>query len=103
EIVRAGYSPSVRLFEAAACGVPIISDSWEGLDSFFEIGQDILVARDAAEASAILRGTDDAVRERIGQRARARVLAAHTSAHRAAELEEYVRPYVVGDVKVRAG
>lgn len=103
EMVRAGYSPSVRLFEAAACGVPIISDSWEGLDSFFEIGQDILVARDAAKASAILRGTDDAVRERIGQRARARVLAAHTSAHRAAELEEYVRPYVAGEAEVRAG
>mgnify|MGYP001764978704 CR=1 FL=1 len=42
EMVKAGWSPSIRLFEAAACGVPIISDAWEGLDHFFEPGREIL-------------------------------------------------------------
>ena len=45
DMVRAGWSPSVRLFEAAACGVPVMSDWWEGLDAFFEPGREILIAR----------------------------------------------------------
>src|SRR4051812_30192170 len=44
DMVRWGYSPSVRLFEAAACGVPIISDRWLGLDALFEPGKEILIA-----------------------------------------------------------
>ena len=44
-MVRAGWSPSVRLFEAAACGTPIISDRWDGLDAIFAPGRDILLAR----------------------------------------------------------
>ncbi len=46
-MVRAGYAPSVRLFEAAACGIPIISDYWEGLETFFKIGEEILISRTA--------------------------------------------------------
>ena len=45
DMVRAGYSPSVRLFEAAACGTPIISDAWPGLAEIFEPGAEILIAR----------------------------------------------------------
>ena len=90
DMIRAGFSPSVRLFEAAACGVPIISDWWEGLDSFFDIGAEILVARSSGEVLEILREMDEPQRTKIAERARDRVLAAHTAAHRAAELESHV-------------
>lgn len=90
DMVAAGYSPSVRLFEAAACATPIISDCWEGLDTFFTPGLDILVAHSAEEVLRYMHDLSDAERMAIGARARDRVLAAHTAAHRAAELEQYV-------------
>lgn len=90
DMVRAGWSPSVRLFEAAACGVPIISDAWPGLDSVLEPGREILVARSSADVVAYLEDVSEAERAAIGRRARERVLARHTAAHRAAELEGYV-------------
>lgn len=90
DMIRAGYSPSVRLFEAAACGTPIISDSWEGLSDFFLPGRDILVSRSAGETLEYLR-MEDEQRVEFGIRARRRILAAHTAAHRAAELERYVQ------------
>ena len=83
----AGYSPSVRLFEAAACAVPIISDRWDGLETFLEIGSEILVADTTEDALALLRGTPDGERRAIGAAARARILARHTADHRAGELE----------------
>ena len=86
---RRGYSPSVRLFEAAACGVPIISDWWEGLDELFRPGEEILIAETAAEALGMLREIPEARRRSIAQAARARVMAGHTGDHRAAELEGY--------------
>ena len=83
DMVRAGYSPSVRLFEAAACGTPIISDYWDGLDEIFKIGREILVARDGDEVAAHLRAlTPDRARA-IGARARARIMRDHTYAQRA--------------------
>jgi spore maturation protein CgeB len=88
-MVAAGYSPSVRLFEAAACGTPIISDPWPGLDELFALGSEILIAASPEDTLRYLRDTPEAERQAIGARARARVLAAHTSAHRAAELEGY--------------
>lgn len=90
DMIRAGYSPSVRLFEAAACGVPVISDAWPGLDTFFSPGEEILIANSSAEALAYLRHVGEAERRQIGERARAKVLARHTAAKRAAELESYV-------------
>jgi spore maturation protein CgeB len=90
DMVRAGYSPSVRLFEAAACGVAVISDPWPGLDSIFRIGSEILVARDSRESLRILSETPEKERVAIGIRARKRVLAQHTAAHRAKELETHV-------------
>lgn len=90
DMVRAGWSPSVRLFEAAACGVPVISDWWEGLDQFFLPGREILVARSAAEVVAHLADMDEERRAQLGDAARARVLAEHTAEHRADELEEHV-------------
>lgn len=88
-MIQAGYSPSVRLFEAAACGTPIISDRWPGLDEFFTPGEEILVADSTDTVRAILAGADAAA---IGARARERVLAGHTAAHRAAELESLLTP-----------
>lgn len=87
---RAGFSPSVRLFEAAACGVPIISDCWVGLDSILTSGREILVARTAEDTLRFLRELPEDERLAIGERGRKRVLAEHTAAHRAAQLEGYV-------------
>jgi spore maturation protein CgeB len=81
-----GYCPSGRLFEAAACGAPILSDSWPGLDAFFEPGREILVASSTEEAIAALERPDDELR-RIARRARERTLAEHTADRRAVELE----------------
>jgi spore maturation protein CgeB len=89
DMIKAGYSPSVRLFEAAACGVPIISDFWEGLDAVFEIGTEILVSNSGEETLRYLQTMDDATRNEIGERARTKILAAHTASHRAAELVAY--------------
>jgi len=86
DMIEAGWSPSVRLFEAAACGTPIISDRWDGLDTLFEPGREIIIADDGGTVREAL-GRDAAA---IGLAARRRVLARHTAAHRAAELEEYL-------------
>ena len=91
DMIRAGWSPSVRLFEAAACGVPIISDHWEGIENFFVPDSEILLADSSADVCAILRDLPETERLMMGKRARRRVLAQHTAAHRAAELEELVR------------
>jgi spore maturation protein CgeB len=80
-----GWCPSGRLFEAAACGTPVLTDSWEGLDSFFTPGADILVAHTEGDALAAL-DLNDAELTRIGRAARERTLAEHTSEQRAAEL-----------------
>jgi spore maturation protein CgeB len=90
DMVRAGYSPSIRLFEAAACATPIISDYWPGLETFFTVEKEILVAQAADEMLHYLRELPESECMVIGQRARARVLAEHTAAHRAAELEAYI-------------
>jgi len=90
DMVRAGYSPSVRLFEAAACGTPIISDYWQGIETIFEIGKEILIANSPDEVLRYLREIPETERRAIGESARTRVLAEHTAAHRAAQLEHYV-------------
>ncbi|MFL5955007.1 MAG: glycosyltransferase [Gaiellaceae bacterium] len=90
EMVEAGWSPSVRLFEASACGVPVISDWWEGLDAFFEPDREILIARDADDVLRALELPPARARE-IGSAARARVLRQHTADERARELLELVR------------
>jgi spore maturation protein CgeB len=89
-MVRAGYSPSVRLFEAAACGTPIISDVWPGIDAFFSPEHEILLASSATQVRQYLSLLDDAEAAAIGARARARILQEHTAAHRVETLEGYV-------------
>lgn len=81
-----GYCPSGRLFEAAACGTPILSDTWEGLEAFFEPGQEILVARTTDEALAALDLPSDEL-ARVARNGRDRTLGQHTAGCRARELE----------------
>jgi spore maturation protein CgeB len=90
DMIAAGYSPSVRLFEAAACATPIISDYWNGLETFFTPGKEILVASTANDVVAYLSEISEIQRVEIGLRARAKILAQHTSEHRARELESHV-------------
>ena len=89
DMIAAGHSPSVRLFEAAACATPIVSDEWPGLDDFLTIGSEIMTAQTPAEVLDLL-GWPEARRRAVGRAARARVLGAHTAAHRAAALEVVV-------------
>ena len=86
DMIAAGWSPSVRLFEAAACAVPVISDRWEGLGELFEPGSEILLADDADAVVEALAGPDTG----IGRAARERVMHGHRAADRAAELETYI-------------
>ena len=90
DMVAAGWSPSVRLFEAAACGVPIISDDWPGLEELLAPGREVLIARGPAEVVRCLRAIGAEERAQIAAAARARVLSAHTAAHRAGEFEREV-------------
>ncbi|MBT2322336.1 glycosyltransferase [Variovorax paradoxus] len=90
DMIAAGWSPSVRLFEAAACGTPIISDRWEGIETLLVPGQEIFLARSSAEVLQLLRELPETERRAVGARARERVLAEHTAAHRAEQLERYV-------------
>lgn len=90
EMIASGYAPSVRLFEAAACGAAILSDRWEGLEQFLKPDCEIIVVRDAYDVTKSLTSITDSERERIGRAARERILAGHTSRHRAIEFEEVV-------------
>ncbi|MEX0648091.1 MAG: glycosyltransferase [Balneolaceae bacterium] len=90
DMIRRGYSPSVRLFEAAACETPIISDYWEGLDSFFEPGKDLLISRSAEDTLRYITSMAEAERIEMGESARRKVLQNHTAAHRAKELTGYL-------------
>jgi spore maturation protein CgeB len=85
-MAETGFCPSGRLFEAAACGVPLLSDDWAGLEQFFQPGEEILVAHTTEDAMAALERSD-AELQALARAARERTLAEHTAAHRAAELE----------------
>lgn len=90
DMVAAGYSPSVRLFEASACGACILSDNWPGLSDFLTPGEEILLPTDSAEVADILKNVSETVRLQIGARARERILSEHTAAHRAIQFERIV-------------
>ncbi len=96
DMVAAGFSPSVRLFEAAACGTAIISDSWPGLETLFEPEQEILVSHSAEQTLAYLRDLDENRRRAIADGGRRRVLSSHTASHRAREFEEHVKSLGIG-------
>ena len=90
EMIAAGWSPSVRLFEASACGAAIISDTWPGLDEFFTPNEQILLPENAAECARLLTGLSQEDRSRIGSGARERILDEHTADHRAQQFEAIV-------------
>ena len=94
DMAAMGWCPSGRLFEAAACGVPVLSDTWDGLDHFFIPGEDILIARTRDDVLAALDMTPSAL-ARIAEAARTRVLGQHSSLTRARELVALVE--TVGD------
>jgi spore maturation protein CgeB len=102
DMVSAGWSPSVRLFEAAACGTPIISDPWDGLETLFKPDEEILITNDTEQVVRWLRDTPPDQARRIGRAARRRVLASHTGLRRAAELEGYVAEVRTGSLSARA-
>ena len=85
DMIAAGWSPSVRLFEAAACGAPVISDRWQGLGDFFPPGEAIHVADAAEDVCAILQGTAEAERLRLAGRAHEIATTSHTGLARARE------------------
>ncbi len=87
---RIGFCPSARLFEAAACGVPIVTDDWPGLDEFFEPEREILIARSRDDVLRALALTE-AERATIARRARERTLADHTAERRAERLVTLLR------------
>jgi nucleoside-diphosphate-sugar epimerase/spore maturation protein CgeB len=88
DMIAAGWSPSVRLFEAACCATPVISDQWEGIDSLFEPGREIILASTTEQIIDRLTSGSDA--RAVGNAARQRILSAHTADHRAAELERHI-------------
>jgi len=91
---RAGFCPSVGLFEAAACGVPVITDFWRGMDEFMEPRNEILVAHSPEDTLDYLLRLREPERRRIGQMARLRVLAEHTIERRSEQLEYYAQELV---------
>ena len=91
-MARVGFSPATRVFEATGAGACLITDAWEGLELFLEPDTEVLVARDGAEVAELLRSLDSERARAMGQAARQRVLAEHTYAHRAVQVEQ-----VLGD------
>jgi spore maturation protein CgeB len=84
-MVEMGWCPSGRLFEAAACGAPILSDMWEGIGDFFQPGEEIILAHDEQDTLGAIE-IDDSALQSIAKRARERTLDQHSSARRAIEL-----------------
>jgi spore maturation protein CgeB len=90
-MARYGFSPATRVFEAAGAAACVITDAWEGLELFFEPGSEMLVARDGEQVAQHLRDLDADAARAVGQAAYRRVLAQHTYAHRAAQLESVLQ------------
>ena len=90
-MARYGFSPATRVFEAAGAGACLITDAWEGIELFLEPGEEVLVAHDGDEVADLLRCLDARARAAdSGAAGRRRVLAEHTYAHRAAQVEAVI-------------
>ncbi|MHB0858845.1 MAG: CgeB family protein [Anaerolineae bacterium] len=87
-MARYGYSPATRVFEAAGAGACIVTDAWEGIEAFLDPGQEVLVASDGHEVAEYVRTLDRRRAREMGEAARRRVLAHHTYACRAEQLEQ---------------
>jgi spore maturation protein CgeB len=86
-MARYGFSPATRVFEAAGAAACLITDAWEGLETFFAPAEEVLVAHDGDEVAEHVRTLDASRAREIGQAAYRRVLAEHTYAHRAAQVD----------------
>jgi spore maturation protein CgeB len=87
-MVSYGFSPPTRIFEAAGAGACLITDAWEGIETFLTPGREVLVAHDADEVVQHLSSLDQATATKIGDAAFQRVLAEHTYRHRALQLDQ---------------
>ncbi len=96
DMIEQGFSPSVRIFEAAACGVPIISDWWEGIDQTLKPEEEILITDSCETTLKYLSSLRDDELAQIGEKARERILREHTSLHRARQLEQYLQEITEG-------
>lgn len=81
-MAASGYCPSGRFFEAAACGAPLLTDEWAGLEKFFDPAEELFVARTTEDVIQCLRMPDEELRRRAA-RARQRTLDEHTGWQRA--------------------
>ncbi|HEY1141597.1 MAG TPA: glycosyltransferase [Lysobacter sp.] len=86
-MVRFGWSPPTRVFEAAGAGACLITDAWEGIEMFLDPGSEVLVAEGPEQVNDYLRTIGPVQSRQIGERARERLLSEHTYAHRALQLE----------------
>ncbi|QQF01905.1 CgeB family protein [Sinorhizobium meliloti] len=86
-----GFSPATRVFEAAGAGACLITDYWEGIELFLKPGEEVLVARDGRDVAELMQKLTAAGAREIGERALRRVLAEHTYAHRAEEVDRVLR------------
>jgi spore maturation protein CgeB len=86
-MARYGFSPATRVFEAAGAAACLITDEWEGIERFLEPGREVLVANDGAAVARHVEALSPDMARRIGEAACRRVMAEHTYAHRAAQLE----------------
>ncbi|STY29830.1 Uncharacterized protein conserved in bacteria [Legionella wadsworthii] len=101
DMKKCGYSPSVRLFEAAACGVPIISDYWEGLTSLFEEGTELFIANSTEDVLHLLHTHTEEELRQVGDNARQKVLKKHTAKTRAYELVSYIEEVMLKQKNMR--
>ena len=101
-MAQAGHCPSGRLFEAAACGTPIVTDYWDGLETFFQPGEEILVARKTADVLAALELSDEQL-ARIAASARQRAVEEHCAARRARQLEAILESVAADEPEPLAG
>lgn len=89
-MARFGFSPPTRIFEAAGAGAAIITDAWEGIETFLEPGEEILVADNAEDVATQIQEMTPAESESVGRAAQAKVLARHTYRHRALQFQQEI-------------
>jgi spore maturation protein CgeB len=99
-MARYGYSPATRVFEAAGAGACLITDAWLGIELFLEPDREVLVAADGQEVAERLRGLTPRDAREIGRAAQRRILARHTYAHRAAQIESILGARVPAGLEV---
>ena len=101
-MARYGFSPATRVFEAAGAAACLITDAWEGLETFFEPDKEVLVARNGDEVAEHVRTLDAQRARAIGQAAYKHVLAEHTYAHRAAQVDAVLEGCLANPVLAEA-